>query len=62
MTQYVKVTLKEFEAMREAVLSSHIQSGAWDNESQLSEIARAVRAAKAVEARNRVEPVHWDLF
>lgn len=61
MTQYVKVTLKEFEAMRLAVGSSHIQSGCWDCESQLNEIKKAVKATRAIEDRNNIEAhINWD--
>lgn len=55
MTQYVKVTLKEFLDMREAIESNAAQSGSWD-EYQMSEARRAVKAARAVEARNKIEP------
>ena len=52
MTQYVKVTLKEFKSMQKAVESSLEQSGCWDNDDQLKEINKAGKAAKAIEIRN----------
>ena len=63
MTQYVKVTLKEFEKMRDAVKSSLIQSGCWDNEDQKVEIDKAAKAAAAIETRNNIESnFNWNGF
>lgn len=55
MTRYVKVTLKEFLDMREAIESnaSHAEGSDDDN---LDEANRAVRAARAIEKRNKIEP------
>lgn len=55
MTDYVKVTLKEFLAMREVIESADAASGNYDDDQQ-AEISKAVRATLAVEKRNRVEP------
>lgn len=55
MTQYVKVTLKEFLDMREAIESNASQLGSWD-EYQMSEARKAINAARAVENRNKIKP------
>ena len=59
----MKITQKEFDKMRKAVASSHIQSGCWTNVEQLKEIAVAVKATKTVEKRNDIEEcINWDAF
>lgn len=63
MTDYIKVTQKEFDNMRAAVASSHIQSGCWENSDQLKEIALAVKSTKAIEKRNKIdEHINWDEY
>ena len=52
--RYVKVTLKEFKAIRAAVTSSYIQSGCWDNQEQDDEIIKAEAASIAIERRNKL--------
>lgn len=54
MTQYVKVTLKEFMAIREAVDSNAVHAeGAVEDAYQ--EAVKAERAVRAIEKRNSIE-------
>jgi len=55
MSQYVKVTLKEFQDMREAIESnaSHAQGAGEDS---YDEAVRAQKAARAIERRNQIDP------
>lgn len=55
MADYVKVTLKEFRAMREVIESADAAAGSYHEEQQ-AEISKAVKATLAIEKRNRVEP------
>jgi hypothetical protein len=53
MTQYVKVTLKEFMAIREAVDSNAVHAeGAVEDAYQ--EAVKAERAVRAIEKRNNI--------
>ncbi|WP_300500476.1 hypothetical protein [Marinobacter sp.] len=53
MTQYVKVTLKEFMAIREAVDSNAVHAeGAVDE--AYEEAIKAERAVRAIEKRNKI--------
>lgn len=53
MTQYVKVTLKEFKAIREAVDSNAVHAeGAIEDAYQ--EAVKAERAVRAIEKRNNI--------
>lgn len=55
MSRYVKVTLKEFMDMREAIDSnaSHAEAACDDS---YDEAMRAQKAARAIEKRNQIEP------
>lgn len=55
MAAYVKVTIKEFLAMREVIESADAAAGNYDDDQQ-AEISKAVKATLAIEKRNRVEP------
>lgn len=55
MSEYVKVTLKEFLDMREAIETNASHAGGSDDDN-FDEAARAVRAARAIEKRNQIEP------
>ncbi len=56
-TQYVKLTLNEFNAVREEVAASYAQSGAMDEDAFLS-AERAAEAIRKAEARNNLAPLY----
>ena len=54
MAEYVKVTLNEFLDMREAIESNASQASS-GSDYDLEEARKAVKAARAVEKRNKIE-------
>lgn len=56
-TRYIKITEKEFEAIREEIYSADSASGAMDDDAR-KDVERAVKAMKAVEKRNGLEPLY----
>lgn len=55
MTQYVKVTLKEFLDMRDAIESNAPQAAS-GSDYDMEESNRAVKAARTIEKRNHIDP------
>lgn len=56
-TSYIKVTVKEFDAIREEICSAESALGGMDEDAQ-KDVERAVRAMRAVEKRNGLEPLY----
>lgn len=56
-TRYIKITEKEFDAIREEINSAHSAIGAMDDDAS-KDVLRAVRAMQAVEKRNGLEPLY----
>lgn len=56
-TRYIKITEKEFDAIREEIYSAESAIGAMEDDAR-KDVERAVRAMKAVEKRNGLEPLY----
>lgn len=56
MTEYVTLTLKEFDAIRQEIASSESQSGCMDLEA-VKDVEKAVKAVKSAEKRNKIDPL-----
>jgi len=59
MTQYVKVTLKEFEAMRSEIEAGFSQCGLYTDDDAIKTLRKAVSSAKAIEKRNKLTPTPY---
>lgn len=55
MSRYLKVTLKEFLDMREAI-ETNATAAASGSDDDVSEAERAVKASRSIEKRNGIEP------
>lgn len=56
-TRYIKITEKEFDAIREEIYSAQSAIGAMEDDAQ-KDVERAVKAMKAVEKRNGLKPLY----
>jgi len=54
----IRMTMRDFNNVREEVCASYSQSGCMDDEASL-QAERAYASIKATEQRNLIKPLHW---